>query len=66
MVGPFFSGVQCYLLSWLIRVIAHLGRVLIRVWVFVWGKRSNKRIYIMLLFHWHIFFFISNFLEKII
>ena len=66
MVGPFFSGVQCYLLSWLIRVIAYFGRVLIRVWLFVWGKRSDKRIYIMLLFHWHIFFFISNFLEKLI
>lgn len=51
------SGVQCYLLSWLIRVIAHLGRVLIRVWVFVWGERSDKRIYITLLFHWHIFLF---------
>ena len=66
MVGPFFSRVQCYLLSWLIRMIAHFERVLIRVWVFVWGKRSDKRIYIMLSFHWHIFFFISNFLEKLI
>ena len=54
-MGP-ISGVQCYLFSRLKRVIAHLGRVLIRVWVFVWVKRSDKRIYIMLLFHRHIFF----------
>ena len=44
MVGP-ISGVQiCYLLSWLKRVIAHLGRVLIRVWVFVWEKKNDHRI----------------------
>ena len=59
MVGP-ISGVL--FTDWLNGVISHLGRVLTRVWVFVWGKRSNKRIYIMLLFHRY-FFFISNFLD---
>ena len=58
-MGP-ISGVQCYLLSWLKRVIAHLGRVLIRVGVFVLAKRSDKCCYFT-----GIFFFISNFLEKL-
>lgn len=58
------SGVQCYLLSWLIRVIAHLGRCSLEYGCLFGEREVTKGFILRCYFTGIYFFFICNFFEK--